>query len=66
VLFVVMMLALVARPVLAFTVEGSIRRVLVLLLDASSSMQIKDPRLDVNDQKRAARRARYPLIRRWD
>jgi len=54
VLFVVMMLALLLRPVLAFTVEGSIRRVLVLLLDGSSSMQIKDPRLDANDQKRAA------------
>src|SRR5262245_1989737 len=54
VLFVVMMLALLLRPVLAFTVEGSIRRVLVLLLDGSSSMQIKDPRLEANDQKRAA------------
>ena len=54
VLFVVMMLALLLRPVLAFTVEGSIRRVLVMLLDGSSSMQIKDPRLDANDQKRAA------------
>jgi hypothetical protein len=54
VLFVLMMLALLLRPVLAFTVEGSIRRVLVLLLDSSSSMQIKDPRLDADDQKRAA------------
>ena len=40
VLFVVLMLALLLRPVLAFTVEGSIRRVLVMLLDGSSSMQI--------------------------
>ncbi len=54
VLFVGMMLALLLRPVLAFTVEGSVRRVLVLLLDGSSSMQIADPRLDPNDQKRAA------------
>jgi hypothetical protein len=54
ILFLVMMLALLLRPVLAFTVEGSIRRVLVMLFDGSSSMQIKDPRLDANDQKRAA------------
>lgn len=52
--FVGLILALLLRPVLAFTVEGSIRRVLVMLLDGSSSMQIKDPRLDPNDQKRAA------------
>jgi len=54
VVFVGLMLALLLRPVLAFTVEGSVRRVLVMLLDASSSMQIKDPRLDADDQKRAA------------
>lgn len=54
VFFVVLLLALLLRPVLAFTVEGSIRRVLVLLLDGTASMQIKDPRLDANDQKRAA------------
>ena len=54
VLFIVMMLALLLRPVLAFTVEGSIRRVLVMLIDGSSSMQIKDPRLTPNDQRRAA------------
>jgi len=52
--FLALLLALLLRPVLAFTVEGSIRRVLVLLLDGSASMQIKDPRLDSNDQKRAA------------
>src|ERR1051325_3875527 len=54
ILFVGMMLALLLRPVLAFTVEGSVRRVLVMLLDGSSSMQIADPRLDPKDQKRAA------------
>src|SRR5687767_4658202 len=53
-LFVTLILVLLLRPVLAFTVEGSVRRVLVALLDASSSMQIKDPRLEQNDQKRAA------------
>ncbi|HXJ58089.1 MAG TPA: hypothetical protein VNU68_15650 [Verrucomicrobiae bacterium] len=54
VIFLAMMLALLLRPVLAFTVEGSVRRVLVLLLDGSASMQIKDPRLEAPDQKRAA------------
>ena len=53
-IFVILVLALLLRPVLAFTVEGSIRRVLVVLFDGSASMQIKDPRLEANDQKRAA------------
>jgi hypothetical protein len=53
-IFVILILALLLRPVLAFTVEGSIRRVLVVLFDGSASMQIKDPRLEANDQKRAA------------
>ena len=52
--FLALMLALLLRPVLAFTVEGSVRRVVVLLLDSSASMQIKDPRLEQTDQKRAA------------
>ena len=52
--FLVLLLALLLRPVLSFTVEGSIRRVLVLLMDASASMQIKDPRIDAPDQKRVA------------
>src|ERR1041385_7554714 len=54
VLFIALMLVLLMRPVLAFTVEGSVRRLLVLLMDTSSSMQIKDPRLTLEDQKRAA------------
>lgn len=54
VLFIGLLLLLLLRPVLAFTVEGSVRRTLVLLLDASASMQIKDPRLAPDDQKRAA------------
>ena len=52
--FFALVLGLLLRPILALTVEGSIRRSLVLLIDDSSSMQIKDPRLDVADQKRAA------------
>ena len=54
VLFLVLIIVLLMRPVLALTVEGSIRRLLVMLVDDSASMQIKDPRLDSNDQKRAA------------
>ncbi len=54
VVFLLLILLLLLRPVLSFTVEGSIRRLLVMLVDTSSSMQIKDPRVDVADQKRAA------------
>ncbi len=54
VLFLGLILLLVLRPVLSFTVEGSVRRALVMLLDTSASMQIKDPRLLPEDQKRAA------------
>ena len=54
VVFFVLVLGLLLRPVLALTIEGSIRRSLVLLLDDSSSMQIRDPRVDTADQKRAA------------
>jgi hypothetical protein len=54
VLFLALILALLLQPVLAFTVEGSVRRVLVMLVDGSASMQIQDPRLEAADQKRAA------------
>lgn len=52
--FIALLLLLLLRPVLAFTIEGSVRRLLVMLMDTSSSMQIKDPRLDQADQKRVA------------
>lgn len=52
--FLALLLALLLRPVLAFTVEGSIRRALAILIDGSASMQIKDPRVDDQDRKRAA------------
>ena len=54
ILFFLMILILLLRPVLALTVEGSVRRLLVLLIDASASMEIRDPRLEAADQKRAA------------
>ena len=53
VLFLLLLLALL-RPVLAFTVEGTIRRQLLMLVDASASMKIQDPRFDQADLVRAA------------
>jgi hypothetical protein len=52
--FVALILVLFLRPVLALTVEGSIRRLLVVMVDSSASMQIRDPRFDLTEQKRAA------------
>ena len=54
ILFLFSILLLLMRPVLAFTVEGSVRRSLLFLVDASASMQIKDPRITPDDLKRAA------------
>src|SRR5438067_9475008 len=54
ILFIGLILLLLMRPILSFTVEGSVRRLLVLLVDTSASMQIKDPRVSAEDQKRAA------------
>jgi len=52
--FLVLLSFLLLRPVLSFTVEGSVRRTLLLLVDGSASMQIKDPRVNPDDLKRAA------------
>ena len=49
-----LLLALLARPVLRFTLEGDIRKALILLVDRSASMSIADPRTDNDDQLRAA------------
>ena len=53
VLFLLLLLILL-RPVLAFTVEGTIRRQLLMLVDTSASMKIQDPRFDPADLVRAA------------
>jgi hypothetical protein len=50
----VLLLLLLLRPVLALEVETAIRRTLVTLVDASGSMNIRDPRFDEADLKRAA------------
>ena len=52
--FLTLLLLLLLRPVLSFTVEGSVRRSLLLLVDNSASMQIKDPRVNADDVKRVA------------
>ncbi len=49
-----LLLLLLLRPVLQLTVQGSIRRTLVLLFDNSSSMKIEDARTEGIDRKRAA------------
>ena len=53
VLFMLLLLVLL-RPVFAFTIEGTIRRTLINLIDTSASMKIADPRFDEADLKRAA------------
>jgi hypothetical protein len=54
VILFLLILFILLRPVLSFTVEGSIRRILVTLIDTSTSMNIQDPRTDAADVKRAA------------
>jgi hypothetical protein len=53
-LLLLMIIFMLMRPVMLLTVEGTIRRSLLLLIDSSASMQIKDLRQDPNDIKRAA------------
>jgi von Willebrand factor type A domain len=53
-LLFVLLLLLLLRPVIAFTLESSIRRTLLALVDVSGSMKIQDPRFDPSDLKRAA------------
>jgi hypothetical protein len=50
----ILILLVLMRPVLLLTVEGTIRRSLLVLIDSSASMQIKDLRQTDDDLKRAA------------
>jgi len=52
-LLLLMILLMLMRPVLLLTVEGTIRRSLLVLIDSSASMQIKDLRQDPADLARA-------------
>ncbi len=52
--FLIMLLFIFLKPTIALTLEGSIRRTLLFLLDNTASMQIKDFRSDAMDIRRAA------------
>src|SRR5437762_1666937 len=54
IVFIGLLLLLIARPVLNFTMENTVRRGLIVLADVSISMNIKDPRTEAPDLKRAA------------
>jgi hypothetical protein len=53
-ILLLMILLILMKPVLLLTVEGTIRRSLLVLIDSSASMQIKDLRQDPADIDRAA------------
>lgn len=46
-------LGILLRPGLGLGIEGQVRQTLVLLLDQSASLQLRDPRVDPADQVRA-------------
>jgi hypothetical protein len=54
VLFLLLLLFLLKRPVVQLTLEGSIRRSLLVLIDGTRSMTIPEERTDDADLKRAA------------
>lgn len=49
-----LLLVLLLRPVFRYTIEGSVRRSLLVLIDNSASMKIADARTDDADLKRVA------------
>ena len=53
IVFLGLILLVLARPVLSFTMESTVRRGLVVLVDTSISMGLKDQRTDAADLKRA-------------
>jgi hypothetical protein len=53
-LFLLLLLALLLRPVIRFTLEGSVRRAMLVLIDSSQSMVTPEKRLEDADLKRAA------------
>lgn len=53
-LLLALLLVIVLRPVLAFTIEERVRRQFATLVDASASMKIQDPRFEAADLARAA------------
>jgi hypothetical protein len=51
--FLLLLLLILIRPILAVTVAGSVRQTLLVLIDSSSSMRIADLRVDNADIQRA-------------
>lgn len=49
-----LLLLLIARPIVRFTLEGDIRKAVLVMLDSSASMSIVDPRTDAPDKVRQA------------
>lgn len=56
-----LLLGLLLRPALVLHVEGAVRQTLALLLDASASMNLRDPRPAAADAARAAALLDRPL-----
>lgn len=52
--FFLLLLLLLLRPTLVVVLEGTIRQALLVLVDGSASMNIRDPRTDSEEQRRAA------------
>ncbi len=53
-LLICLLILLLLQPTLRFSVEGSVRRAMLFMLDATASMKIEDPRVQDADLKRAA------------
>jgi hypothetical protein len=53
-ILLLMVTAMLTRPVLRLTVEGSVRRSLVILVDGTKSMDLPEHRSEPDDLKRAA------------
>jgi hypothetical protein len=49
-----LLLFLLLRPVISLAIESSLRRLLPILIDTSTSMNIQDPRVDAKDIERAS------------
>lgn len=62
VVFMGLLLFLLLRPVLALTIEGTIRRTLVVLIDSSTSMQIKDPVARIEHAKAVLKNEQLKLL----
>ena len=53
-LFIALLIGLLLRPVLVLTLSREIQRTLLVLVDSSQSMTLADPRIELDDIKRAA------------